>query len=753
MKKIALLTTAFVLSTSLAISQEAASGKVKKAAAAYSQFSYDNAIEKYEGTDLATLDQKRNLANSYWRRDSLNKAEELYQTIVTTEGHLAEDLYNYASLLRECKKYQLSDQWMEKFSSMNIADSRGKAYTSKMGAYQQLQKDKGQFQLKNLSINSAQQDFGAAYYKDQVVFASSREGVKPIYRRWNWNKLPFLDTYLADANKGNLENPQQFNKKVNKKFHEGPVAFNKEGDLMIFTRNNYKEKAADKVTRLKMFSSKLEDGKWTKEQPLPYNSPDYSVGHASISADGKWLYFASDMPGGKGGTDIYKAAIAEDGTFGTPVNLGEDVNTEGNELFPFIHPTNQMLFFSSNGKVGLGGLDVFVAQLKEDASIGKVLNVGAPINTNKDDFSLVIDHDQKSGYLSSNREGGQGSDDIYSVTMLKPFTFGKTIKGTAKDKKGAILAGTTIKLFDAQGNEVESVLTSENGTYSFQVEADKEWRLDGDKEKYFSGTNNASTATQEDVIIADLELEKDPGLSLYALVTDKKTKAPIEGVHIVLTDNMTGVVEEITTPATGDYLKPLKEKKLNDRGSYNLMLEKEGYLGKTVTYNTEFDKEGKYEVHSVLDLTLEAIEVGGDLSKIIDINPIYFDLNKSKIRPDAAIELDKIVKVMNENPTMEIELGSHTDSRGSDKSNLSLSDRRAKASAAYVKERITKPERIYGKGYGESTPNTIDLSAEGGDADFKLIESYINSFKASNRKKFDELHQKNRRTEFIITKF
>lgn len=750
MKK-SLLSAVIFCFASLTIAQETG-GKEKKAIAAYEGFSWNAAIEKYEEIGTATVEQKRVLANSYWRTHDLAQAEELYSQIVTTDGHTADDIYNYGSVLRENKSYEKSDEWMKKFSEMNVSDSRGKEHVAKAGIYQKLQNDKGQFIVKNLDVNSEQQDFGAAYFKDKIVFASSREGVKSIYRRWNWNELPFLDVYVADQAAHDLTNLTHLHKKMNKKFHEGPVTFNKAGDMMIFTRNNYEDKAFDGVTRLKLFQSKMVEGKWSKPTALPFNSAEYSVGHASISEDGKTMYFASDMPGGLGGVDIYKAEIKEDGSFGEAVNLGDKINTEGNEMFPFIHASNEFLMYSSNGKVGLGGLDVFVAQIKEDNSFGKVMNVGAPINSSRDDFSFILDPNSQTGFFASNRDGGKGDDDIYKFDMTKPFTFGKTIKGVAKDKDGNILAGVAVQLFDDAGEPVESVTTTDNGEYSFLVPGDKDWSLGGDKEKYFPGKNTASTATDEDVVIADLELEKDPGLSLYAVITDKDTKEPIDSVHIKLTDNMTGKVEEYWTPATGDFLKPLKEKKLNDRGSYNLVLEANGYLGKTVTYNTEFDKEGKYEVHSVLDLTLEPIQVGADLSKIIDINPIYFDLSKYNIRPDAALELDKIVKVMNENPTMEIELGSHTDSRGSDASNLSLSDKRAKASAKYIKERISNPDRINGKGYGETKPNTIDLSSEGGASDFKLIESYINPFKKTNRKRFDELHQMNRRTEFIILK-
>jgi outer membrane protein OmpA-like peptidoglycan-associated protein len=215
------------------------------------------------------------------------------------------------------------------------------------------------------------------------------------------------------------------------------------------------------------------------------------------------------------------------------------------------------------------------------------------------------------------------------------------------------------------------------------------------------------------------------------LITDKKTSQSLDSVKMTITDNMTGLTETFLTGPTGDYRKAVADKKLSERGSYNFTLEREGYLSKTLTYNIVFDKEGTYNVHSDLDISLEKIEVGEDLSKIIDIKPIYFDVNKSDIRPDAALELDKIVKVMNENPNMMVELGSHTDSRGSATSNASLSERRAQASAAYIKARITNPERITGKGYGET----------------RLFNECADGVECSKEK-----HQENRRTEFIIVR-
>jgi len=720
--------TALAITITGVLSLSAQTGKTKKGEKYFEGYSYSKAIEKYEGLAEKTTAINRQLAESYAKTGNTEKSETYYAEVINSEEKSPEDIYNYAAILAQNRKYDESEKWMNKYELVVTTDSRAKEHSASPNFYKTLLKDKDQFSINNLEVNSAQEDFGPTYYKDKVVFASSREGIVSIKRTWNWNGLPFLDMYEATASEENeLSDLKELIKgKKNHKYHEGPVAFNKEGNYMVFTRNNYKGKSKDGVVKLELFSAELIEDKWQKEQALPFNNNEYSVGHASLSADGKMMYFASDMPGGKGGVDIYKATRNEDGTWGEALNLGGGINTEGNEMFPFIHEENEMLFFASDGHLGLGGLDVFIAQVKEN-EFGKVENLCSPINTCKDDFSFILDKEKKKGYFASNRSEGKGDDDIYSFKLLKPFTFGKIIKGTAKDKKGNILSETEVVLYDGEGKEVEKVITAANGSYSFAVESDKEFKLDGKKAAYFDGVNTANTKTDKEVIIADLILEKDPGLSLYAIVTDKKTGAPLQDVIMTILDNMTGETVDYVTPITGDYRRALADKKLNDRGSYNVELAKEGYFSKTITYNAEFTKPGQYDIHSNLDLSLDP-EVE-NLAELIEINPINFDLNKYKIRKDAAIELDKIVEIMNKYPKMEVELGSHTDSRGSDAYNKKLSDRRAKASAAYIKKYITDPARIYGKGYGET----------------QLTNKCTNGVKCSAEK-----HEANRRTEFKV---
>lgn len=284
------------------------------------------------------------------------------------------------------------------------------------------------------------------------------------------------------------------------------------------------------------------------------------------------------------------------------------------------------------------------------------------------------------------------------------------------------------------GDVIATTTADENGAYSFGLEPELDYTLGVTKEDYFGNLETVTTKNlqkEAEELEKDLALEKDPGLSLYALITDAKTNQPLDNVTMTVTDNMTGEKIQITTNEKGDYLRPLNDKKLDDRGSYNFSLSKEGYIPKVVTYNTSFDREGQYNVHESLDITMD--KVVKDLTELIEINPINFDLNKAIIRPDAAKELDKIVEIMNKYPNMEVELGSHTDCRASKAYNRKLSDRRAKASAAYIKSKITKPERIYGKGYGESRLLN-DCACEG------AVKSDCS----------EDEHEKNRRTEFKV---
>ncbi len=719
----------------------AQSAKEKRADKAYTLLSYEKAARMYEElaadnrlSDLGIL----HLGDCYRLTGRWGRAETWYGKLATGPSPTAAVVYYYAQALRFNGKYEESNQQMVRFYQMSGSDTRATEFSANPEFVTAVMAQEPYFEMKTLNVNSENSDFGACWFGNKVVFASARPFRVSKQNFHTWNGSPFLDMYEASRETdGQLSNVLLLNEDVSTKYHEGPACFTADGQTMYFTRNNFfngnYRKSAEGVNNLKIFRAKWNGTSWD-EQNLSINSDEYSVGHPALAPDGMWLYFASDMLGGNGETDIYRVAINVDGSLGAPENLARSINTEGKEMFPFIDKDGN-LFFASDGHLGLGGLDVFYAPTDGNGGFGKTINPGLPLNSSSDDFALVLDGESKVGYFSSNREGGKGDDDIYSVTLLRPMKPVYKLNGIAK-QKGAdvLLVGVSVSLKDASGKILETVTTGIDGSYSFTVEPGMNYTLGGTKEKYFDGTAKVNTSNFASKIEMkqDVELEKDPGLSLYVSVKDKVTGTPLDSVKIKIIDNITGAeAANFTTTIYGEYRNPIADKKIGDRISYNVILERPGYLAKTVTVNQAIAKEGEIAIPE----TMDKIAVGLDLAKIIDIKPIYFDLGKSLIRPDASIELDKVVKVMNENPNMVVELGSHTDCRSSAASNSALSDRRAKASAEYVKKRITNPERIYGKGYGE-TQLSNGCECEG------AVKSTCS----------EEEHQKNRRTEFKIIK-
>lgn len=615
-----------LMSVSTAMSQK--SKREKRADELYENYDYDRAVEMYKAVDDLSYDGRRNLGLALKKLNRTGEAEEHLFYVVSAVKVEADDYYNYAEVVRMNGRYSESDQYMEKLFEAYPNDPRAQTWFEKLGVHEQLLVDEGRFtDVTNLDFNSEQSDFGTAFKGDEVVFASSRAGYSPIVRKWNWNDLPFLDLYAAKAKDNQqLKKIEEYSDEVNKKYHDGPAFFSADQEMVFITRNFYDEESEDGVVRLQLLFAAKEGGKWSDPYPLWFNSPDYSVGHASLSKDGQTLYFASDMPGGMGGVDIWKSVKKESGSWAKPENLGNKVNTKGNEMFPFFHE-DSLLFFASSGHPGLGGLDNYVARLKTDGTWSDLQNLAVPINGPSDDFAFVLDSAQQKGYFSSNREGGKGNDDIYSFLMKKPIVFDQTIKGKALDEKAKPIAEAEVILMDDQGNIVDTVFTDEAGAYQFTVEPNKKWKVWVSKTSYM-----------DDWAIIDANENAD-----------------------------------------------------------------------------------ELEVNTSLETYVEP--------DVIVIQPIYFDFDKWNIRPDAAAQLDRIVDLMNKYPSLKIELGSHTDARGSDEYNEELSRKRAEASARYIQERIQDSTRIYGKGYGET----------------KLLNECMNGVECP-----DEDHEFNRRTEFLI---
>lgn len=584
------------------------------------------------------------------------------------------------------------------------------------------------FKINNLKINNEQSDMGAAYYQHgRVVFASSRPSARPVYREWKKSKLPFYDLYISNiVDTVQLDDPQLLAWDINQHFNEGPATFSADGEFMVYTSNFYD---IDGVKRLKLVSSVVNSKGWGAPVELPFNNVSYSVGHPTLSYDGRTLYFASDMPGGFGGVDIYKVTRTLEGVWGYPENLGEKINTKGDDLFPFIHNSG-LLFFSSNGRGGMGGLDIFVANMTAGSATVEALE--APINSTADDFSFIMAEDQKTGFFTSNREGGKGDDDLYSFTNNKDFKSSIVLNGVVTDVNGQPINGTLVELQDENGNILATSTCEADCAFNFQIEPNKKYFVVAKKEGFYDTKEEISASGEEKEVTKNLKLAKIVKMALVGKVTDEATGNPIPNATVTVFDNVTKKKEVYTTDANGSFRHLMNNKRLNENAVFDIQLEADKYLTITRTYKRTLDKEGDYNLSLESNMRMSKIQTGvTKLEDLIDVKPIYYDLGSAEIRPDAAKELDKIVEVMNLNPTMQIELGSHTDSRGSDEANQTLSHLRAENAADYIKKRISNPERIYGRGYGET----------------KLLNKCKNNVQCS-----DEDHQKNRRTEFKIIK-
>ncbi len=735
MKKIAILLLCFVISLQSSAEE---SPKLKRAEHLFAHFAYKEAIDLYQQLYAQQIDLQRvieRLANSYRFLNDTHNAEIWYEKFIAFGKYSADDVFYYSLILRSNGKIQLADDWMLVFKKMNASDSRALAFDFKEVKLREIASKRSNFTIHNLPFNTAGIEFSPAYVTDkQLAFVAADPDQLMIKREFSWNQTPFLDVYLVDKTSDTTFGiPYPIPGKVNSKFHDGPATFSKAGDLVYFTRNNYlknKKLSSDGVLKLKLFTAKKNvKGKWKSINEVNLGTKEYSVGHPSISKDGTKIVFTSDKPGSLGGTDIWM--ITKSGnTWSKPINLGPQVNTEGNEMFPFI-AANGDLFFASNGHIGLGGLDIFYAPLKNN-EYRNVVNMGLGLNSPKDDFGLIVSSDLTNGYFTSNREEGKGDDDIYAVSFLKPIQI-KLFQLTLEDKlsKNPIIRAN-VELYI---NEKKFVYVSDSlGRIELIVNPSDKISVSVARENYFPINqllvpNDTSYTTINTII----PLVSNQQLVYTSKVVDHASKSSLQDVNVTV--KSLKYYHSLVTDKNGDLFIDLTSFKKGDKIQMDIRLEKDGYLGKELLITKVIDSSGLLPLLPENTISMYKLEVGLEIGKAIKINPIYFDYNKHAIRPDAAKELDKIVKILKRYPEIVIELGSHTDCRGSESFNADLSDRRAKSSMQYLVDHGIADDRLYGKGYGES--RLVNKCACEGD---QAVECS------------DEQHQQNRRTEFVIKK-
>lgn len=585
--------------------------------------------------------------------------------------------------------------------------------------------------IQNLDINSEYAEFGVTFYKsDLVLYASSKKDKSIPRSKRGHNRMAYLEFYKGlIGTDGQIIPAGRFSLEKYNLFHESDITFTPDGKTIFFTLNNYinddyqetLKKSTDKKHILNIFKANIDDaGIATNIEPVPFNGKNYSVRHPRLSPDGKTLYFVSNMDGGFGNDDIYQVAINDNGTYGEPQNLGEKINTKYNELFPFLS-TNNTFYFSSDGHGGGGFLDIFSSQY-ENGAYATPQNIDK-VNSEYDDFAFVISPERSVGYFSSSKKG-KGNADIYSFT-IDPIICDQMITGLVKNTKTKeIIPNVTVELF-SEGKLLDVIVTGDDGAFEFQGKCETSYRVNASKELHTITSQTFTTSNvNAEVVNTVLEIEPlDCEQTVAGVVISKRTNIPLIDVNLTLYKG-DQVIEKTVTKIGGLFNFNAK---LDCKAPYKIVAESRNYKKRDKNFTTKAQVSGENYLEIKMDETDEFVTYRN--ITMIKTKPIYFDLNESQVREDAARELDKVVAIMKKYPGIRIELNSHTDSRAPDAYNMRLSQERAESSIAYIISQGIDPSRIFGRGYGET----------------RLKNKCSNGVKCSEAE-----HQKNRRTEFIV---
>ncbi|MGS0526789.1 OmpA family protein [Zobellia nedashkovskayae] len=435
-------------------------------------------IKKVLDRGYASADLLKKLGNSYYYNADYEDASNTYKRLVDEyPDEIGPEYYfRYAQTLKTLEDYEGSKAVMAKFLEATSNDARATAYKDEEDYLNDIKRNSGRYNVSPFQYNSPYSEFAPSFYKEGLIFSSDRDTGNFARYRHTWNSKDFLDLYKVNADSVSQGTVIKFGYYVNTRLHESTSTVSKDGSILYFTRNNFKEgkyiKDETGVIRLKIFKAKMVEGVWSEIEELPFNSNDYSVAHPTLSSDEKALYFASDMPGTLGESDIFKVTINEDGTYGTPENLGPVINTEARETFPFV-TSEDVLYFSSDGHPGLGGLDIFASKIANGRLDGNVMNVGEPVNGRMDDFTFIFNEDTRKGYFASNRAEGRGADDIYAVleTKLLLIDCEQAISGVVRDKiSNEPLIGASVKVIDENNEEIMSAITDAEGKYDLLID-------------------------------------------------------------------------------------------------------------------------------------------------------------------------------------------------------------------------------------------------------------------------------------------
>lgn len=778
-----------------------------KADKIYDSKGYAAYLELQNKEDLSKMDRKTiiRMANSSRKTGDSRGAEKLYALLIEQEDneplhHLyyAQALQTNGRYLEARNHYRICDEQLQDKANGKPYDQRAKLAWDACNKMAELRAI-GPVDIKLEDIlNSSSMDFSPTYYEGGLVFVSTRNKGE---KRDRWLNDNYMDLYVANKEGGTFTKPELFADELNTELHEGPLVFTRDQKRIFFTRNDLSKgkrgKSKDGTTKLKIYTARLENGEWTDEKELPFNNPEFDFAHPALTKNETILVFASNQKGGYGGMDLYASRLVGE-EWSKPVNLGARINTAGDEVFPYIH-SDGTLFFASNGLSTLGGLDVFMATQvynHPDSLWEYPFNVGSPLNSEGDDFSLIMNQDKTEGYFSSSRNTGSGNDEIYYFKIkdgldgVAPLPAMSIDVCVYDDDSRLRLEGAKVSVKRDTEMEEEAVtsVTSEYGYTVCKLRAGDPYFIEVSREGYFNVsdyfimpkdvdgldeyciglTRDQDVVLEEEVVaeerkqyttsdIPPVNYKYDPTLPLPSSnVTGKVLNVdynkPLPKTSIILLNRCTG--EELVMEVSDDgvfgfplecgceyVIKSKKNKFFGDNQVISLLDEEdcEKAIELELAMRPNFDRRGNpflaeaggnnSRPTTTNALNEEAIEEALNEGDVIELESIFYDYDKWNIRADAASDLRYLATMMKKYPSLEIELSSHTDSRGSASYNERLAEKRAISAKEYLVRKGIEERRIIAVGYGEKRlKNTCKICSETD-------------------------HQENRRTEVLITKF
>lgn len=691
--------------------------KQNVADAHFERMEYYKCVEMYDelaaktikGAKKSSWDNVRKAAESHFHLFQMDEAVDYYQRLHAKNEINEKDREFYIQALRYIENYGKSEEIIRESAQKYTSNHYFRRLLIDLPKFNQLFQDSAFYRLKEAPINSGQGDFGPAYYEKSLVYATKSVNPGFVTPAYGWDGDFYMNVMQAEMNAdSSLQEGKLLRNTFLSRAHDGPVSFTLDGKQMVITRNTPGKKKGKDVIVLGLYFSQKSNGDWSEPKAFEFNNSAYNVGHGVFSEDGNRLYFSSEAPNGHGGADLY-VCERQGNSWTTPKNLGPNINTEMDELFPFVQEST--LYFASNGWFGLGGLDIYSANM--DGST-QAHNIGYPVNTSHDDFGLIFNEEGVLGYMSSNRN--DNIDRIYHVKKRKiNLNLVCTVYEQYDNKE--ILPNQKVWIRNVSTNELDSLITDEQGKINTTIKINQDYRLFTKKHEFMllKEENRSTQGIKRDTTIQVELVLKPTTIMVHLRVVRKDNGKVIPAATVTVTDYATQWDSTLVTNEDG--LVSLKVKR---NVVYWAHGSKRGFIDADVSFNTS-NQNGKV---IDLELALPPIKKGEKFK----LENIFYDLNKSTLRPESKTALDKLADFIIQN-NLRIELSAHTDSRGSNTYNQKLSQARAQSCVDYLISKGVKSSNIKAKGYGES----------------QLVNRCKDGVQCS-----EDEHQENRRTEVKI---